>query len=574
MSLGAPWGLLALAAIAPLLAAYFLRRRQKPVKVSALYLWRTPDQRAEAGPRFERFSRELSLLLEILAVIAAALYLADLGFGARAQERHVVVVVDGGLSMSARMADGQSAADRARRLIAERVSDADRVTIVESGAQPRVLVGPAEATSRALSLLEAWKPKGAAHDPVPALVLAKELAGPGQRIFFFTDALPEDAERYPKEVTVTATGAPLENAAIVAAQRSDEGDLARVSVRVANYGRAERTVPVEVVGTHATTKEPVRQQQQVIVPPGGSALLSIGVRNVAEVTVRLPDDALVDDGEVTLLPSPPRTVNAALLSGLNAPTRSALDRFLTIAPGVSVTAKQATLSFGPRGSQATVSFGAQGKQRTFVGPFFAERAHPVLEDVQLEGVVWTAGENPPGHPLLSANDTVLMSEDEQGRIHFNVDLARSNLQRTPAWPVLMGNLLRRAREGLPGLGRRHLVLGEQVPLVVAPGVSWALRGPGGEKPILGTGELTLPAPSEPGRYELLRDGEEVDALQVLAIDPRESDLRALGEGVREASAGEISITRAAGYERAPWPLLLLLALLLADFALTARGARA
>ena len=97
MSFGFPWGLLALGALVPLVAAYFLRRKQKPVVVSALFLWRTPRPRAEAGPRFERFTREASLLLEALAVVAAALFLADVRLGEDARTRHVVLVVDGSL---------------------------------------------------------------------------------------------------------------------------------------------------------------------------------------------------------------------------------------------------------------------------------------------------------------------------------------------------------------------------------------------------------------------------------------------------------------------------------------------
>ena len=39
MTFGFPLGLLALGALLPLAAAYFLRRRQKPKTVSALFLW-------------------------------------------------------------------------------------------------------------------------------------------------------------------------------------------------------------------------------------------------------------------------------------------------------------------------------------------------------------------------------------------------------------------------------------------------------------------------------------------------------------------------------------------------------
>ena len=123
MSFGFPWGLLALGALVPLAAAYFLRRRQKPVTVSALFLWRTPRPRAEAGPRFERFTREASLLLEVLAVVAAALFLADVRFSDDTRARHVVLVVDGSLSLSARGADGVTVLERVRREAARRVEE-------------------------------------------------------------------------------------------------------------------------------------------------------------------------------------------------------------------------------------------------------------------------------------------------------------------------------------------------------------------------------------------------------------------------------------------------------------------
>jgi hypothetical protein len=148
MSLGFPLGLLALLGIVPLVAAYFLRRKQKPRTVSALFLWRSPDLRAEAGPRLQRFSRELSLLLEVLALAAAALYLADVRFGADAPRRHVAVVVDGGLSMSAR-SGGTLVADRVRDALARLVRDEQAValTALISGQVDVEFAGPGVAKS-------------------------------------------------------------------------------------------------------------------------------------------------------------------------------------------------------------------------------------------------------------------------------------------------------------------------------------------------------------------------------------------------------------------------------------------
>ncbi len=580
MMFGAPWGLLALAAIAPLVAAYFLRRRQKPVTVSALFLWRTPDQKAEAGPRLERFSRETSLLLEVLAVCAGALFLADARCDEGPSGRHLVLVVDGSLSMSARGRDGEPLHERVRREAAglAEAADATLLTVVESGPSPRMLAGPMEKAHRALSALEAWRPEGAWHDLGPSLVLAREVAGAGERVVLLTDGPLDEATLSP-EVEVRALGLASDNLALVAAHRVDEDGVAKVTARIAHFGDAgagARTVPVVLTAVEADTGKTVTRTQEVQVEGGGTALLSASLRGVGEVTLRLPEDALPADGVVTLLPAPEREVKVSLREGLDRAAQAALVRFIAVAEGVTLGGAErpaeegARLHIGPRGSGAQVTFEAPGTQRTFVGPFFADRAHPVLEDVQLGGVVWTAGESPEGRALLTAGDVVLLAEDDEGRLHFNLATGRSNVQRTPAWPVLLSNVVRRARGETPGFARRHLVLGEEVPVVTVRGAKHTLRGPDGERPLLGTGSLLLPPPPRAGRYALLRDGEVVDEMVVLPLDAKESDLRDREQATRLAQVQTRPARRSAGPERANWPLLLLMGLVCADFALTAR----
>jgi hypothetical protein len=68
---------------------------------------------------------------------------------------------------------------------------------------------------------------------------------------------------------------------------------------------------------------------------------------------------------------------------------------------------------------------------------------------------------------------------------------------------------------------------------------------------------------------LERDGEPVDSVEVLPLDPRESDLRGRGEGERPATEGGEDEGEAS-HERSRWPLLVLLGALLADFRLTRR----
>jgi hypothetical protein len=571
VSFGFPWGLLALGALVPLAAAYFLRRRQKPVTVSALFLWRTPRPRAEAGPRFERFTREASLLLEVLAVVAAALFLADVRFGDDMRTRHVVLVVDGSLSLSARGPDGVTVLERVRREAARRVKEerATRVTVLASGSVPRAIAGPEAEPSKALGALESFQALGADHDATATLLWAQELAGPGRWVHFFTDAMPTEGAVVPPAVRWTALGAARDNVALVSAQRRDEGTKATVTVRVARFGGAEAVEVWVRAQPGAGAKEGTEQREVVRLPVEGAATVRLTFENAGDVEVTLPEDALPEDGQARLVPSAVRPVRVALAEGLDAQARQALERFLAVAPEVETGAGEGALLIGPRGTDARVTVGAGGTMRTFLGPFFSEKGHPLLDDVQLAGVRWTAGDNPPGRALITAGDAVLVSEEE-GRVHLNLELARSNLQRTPAWPVLLGNMLREAQRAREGFPRRQLTLGEPLPVVTQPGARYTLVGPLGERPVFGAGTLSLPAPLVPGRYTLERDGEPVDVTEVLALDARESDLRGRGSGEREAESEEKDEGSAGSPGRARWPLLVLLGALLADFYVTRR----
>lgn len=567
MTFGFPLGLLALAAAAPLLVAYFLRRQQPPRVVSALFLWRSPDQRAEAGPKLQRFSRELSLLLELCAVIAAAAFLSDAHCGGGASKRHLVAVVDGSLSMQARSGD-RTAADRVRDKLASlvNVEGAGQLTIVESGIKPTVLAGPQAEVSRALSDLEKWSPAQPAHDLAPALLMARELAGgKGNKVHFFTDGPPASGSSFPPEVEVVSAGEALDNVALLSAQRTDVDGEANITVRVGNFSKSARTVKLQLgPRTH-----------ELELQPAGTSVVQVKLPGAGPLGVSLPDDALAIDGKVTLLPSPPPATKVVLLAGLDPNAASALRRALAVVPGVTVSTALQPDSFtvGPPGSSAEVTLGATAPPKSFLGPFFAQKGNPLLEDVQLSGTVWTAGVNPAGRPLMTAGEAVLISEEEDGRLHFNLDVARSNVQRTVAWPILVSNLVRRARLQLPGLPRRHLMLGEDIPVTTTPGARYALKGPGGvDRAVLGVGPVTLPAASVPGRWVLFREDEEIDALEVLPLDPRESDLRGRGPYSVRASATEGLASIALKQPRSLWPLVALLALLLVDYWVTARGA--
>jgi hypothetical protein len=564
LTLGAPWGALALVALPLLVAAYYLRKQQPPRVVSALFLWRQGELEAEAGPRPQRFARERSLLLEILAVLCATAFLADLRCGELDARPHLVIVLDGSLSMAARV-DGVSAADRARAEVAEliRVHRPLSMTLVETGPRPTVLAGPQAEVARAQAALERWTPSHGAHDALPALVMAKELTT--ARVFFFTDGPWPAQGALPTRVLARSVGRPLDNVAFLSASRHDEGGLATLTVRVGSFASTAQTVPVRF-----EPKGGAAQSSTVRLEPSGTAVVRLALATDRPVTVSLPPDALPEDGHLTLQPSPPREVTVRLLPGLSSPARLALDRFLAAARGVRLGGEPAELTIGPEGSPTRLTVGASGKVVSFLGPFFAEKGHPLLDDVALGGVVWSAGASPPGRPLVAMGEVVLVSEEDDGVLHFNLDLATSNLARTVAWPVLLSNVVSLARRGVPGFARRQLTLAEEVPVVTSPGARWELRGPDGlARALAGHGAASL-APMGAGRWVLLKDGEPVDALEVMAIDARESELR--DRGPWEAGADALELTAADAHAgRSTWPLALMLALVLLDAWLIGRG---
>ena len=71
-----PLGLLALLAIPTVAALHLFRRRFRPRRVSAVFLWNLEDRTPLAGRTRERLLRSPSLWLELLAALALALALA------------------------------------------------------------------------------------------------------------------------------------------------------------------------------------------------------------------------------------------------------------------------------------------------------------------------------------------------------------------------------------------------------------------------------------------------------------------------------------------------------------------
>jgi hypothetical protein len=393
-------------------------------------------------------------------------------------------------------------------------------------------------------------------------MLARELATTkGQRIRFLTDGPPSGDPAWPEEVEVRSVGAAADNFAFLSAHRRDDGGVAEVSLRVASFAKQKQTVGVVVSNRDAN------QRESVELDPGASAVVRFALKTDAPLTASLPPDALALDSELILPPAPTSPIEVGLLAGLDPAALASLKQFFAVAPGVHLSTEP-TLTFGPPDARSSVTIGAKGKPRSFVGPFFAEKSDPLLDDVRLSGMVWTAGDNPPGRTLISMGGVAMMSVEDDGRLHVNVDLSRSNVQRTAAWPVLLSNMVRDARLKIPGFPRKMVMLGEEADVVIDSLGRYELESPSGVKrPLFGAAAARLPV-SEAGEWTISKNGRRFDTLVVLPLDGRESDLSTRGKYEIQARA-PAGTALGAESPRARWLLGLFLVLLLVDFWITA-----
>jgi hypothetical protein len=551
-----PLGLLALLAI-PVIVAIHLFRRRFPVRtVAGLFLWRSLRQVPEGGGRISRLPVTTSLLLECLVALALALILAGARLSSAGVSRHLVVLLDDSASMAAINARGESARDRAvQRVMAEvdRLGPGGRVTLVRSGDRPSVLIGPAALALEARPALEAWKPEARHHSLVLGIRLARELAGRSGSLMALSDVTAGSREQGDFEGHLWASvGEALPNVGITAAQRTISPDEGRgtLTLTLGNYSDspARARVTVRAGETSVLTRD-------VSAPPGISSLVLPLPPGLPTVRVGLSEDALLRDNEVVLAEPRPQVVGVEnrLPEGRG---RQALIKALAAISGVTnaesghlVFAEAAGLDRPASPGVWRAGFGAppagwlaKGEPGDFVGPFLLEKRHPLLLGTTLGGVVWP-GAVPlaPGlvHPLASAGDRVLIgmaaasTGTSEPAMLFNLDLERTNLIRSPDWPILISNLVEMRRGNLPGPERWDYRVGEWVRVRLGrdPKGRLRLRCGAVERDLPSDRLLEFVAPSPGGVLQILEDPEGLEDEAVLFelgvnfLDEMESDLR-------------------------------------------------
>lgn len=461
---GNPWGLLALASAAVVVAAYLFYQRYRPIRATGLFLWGIPQRSLRGGRHLEppRFSR--SFWLDLLAALLFALALAAPMKLWRA-ERLPVVILDDSFSMQAQ------GNDREARLLAQLLlSGAEGVgAVILAGERPELLLPPGAPMQRAQALLSRYLPAQKMSDPRAALKLAQTLFARRLDVHLLTDHPVELTPREGDTFTLHELAGRGGNLAFTGLWREWQKEREIVCARVVNYSPAEAEVEFSL--SEVTPEEGAATEaggvfrKRLRLAPGGSAACETMVSQAAgilraELKPLTGEDVIAADSVGFLPPPPLRPVDYAL-EGIDPEAARFLRLGLNAAGAVELPAGAGrpalliTSNPNKNGRALTLELLPPVYPATFSPPFIIDLASPVCRDVHPGLGYWTAATDKPALPasgwLIAAGRHPLFWRTGEDHYTLNLVPQKSSIVMSPAWPALLLNLTTEARENLPGL---------------------------------------------------------------------------------------------------------------------------
>jgi hypothetical protein len=288
LTLLAPKGLWLLGLLVPLVVLYILKIRRARRKVASTWLWASAKRDLLAKSPFQKLVPQVPLILQMLAIILAALALSRPA--TRAEEGsgdHLAIVIDVSASMGARASQG-GPADRSRldaardvaRKIVETLPPGSDAMIVEAGRSAR-LASPLERDRRrlaaALDRLAVADVEGDLGEAVAIAVDRLLQTGGDRRVVVVTDgnlARPAALEGAALPIEVLLVGEKVDNAAIVRVdvRASLDPQTSKETVQafalLANFGQAPREVYVTMRQDNASD---VLASRRLLLQPGERA---------------------------------------------------------------------------------------------------------------------------------------------------------------------------------------------------------------------------------------------------------------------------------------------------------------
>lgn len=312
-----PMGAWFFAVLIPVIIMYFLKLKRPRVEISSLALWQAVINDQRVNSPFQRFRRNLLLLLQLILLTLIILALMQPFFSAGPETReYLPVLIDCSASMSARGNSDDTtrlelAKEKARSLI-ENLRGQGRIALFSFDTTGRRLTEFTDDQSRLLRALDNLTPghRPGSLDEVLRMADAYSRSAPIERVIVITDGnLKESVDfELPFELSLQSVPPGGANMGITEmnARRSDRESwevFVRVSGSMGEVGDAELTLTLDgnVVGREQVSTTPDERTERIVftVDAAEAALLH------AELTFPGSKDSLDIDNSVWLsLPTP------------------------------------------------------------------------------------------------------------------------------------------------------------------------------------------------------------------------------------------------------------------------------
>ncbi|WP_226023508.1 DUF7408 domain-containing protein [Halomicrobium salinisoli] len=325
-----PLGLVALAALVPLVLLYLVRPDPRELALPTVEFLTEDEDDGGSNTVLRRFNRDLLFLVQALAIALVALALASpyVTDTAPRSPEETVVVLDASASMGTETGDG-TRFERARR--AARADVDGPTTVVVAGGGPRRLVreGGPETARRAIGDLGVTQAPG---DLRRAISMAARGAQEGTHVAVYSDFAGGEGWRSAVEAA-RATGATVDLRQFDGGGEDNVGfvdrsvDDGRATLRVRNLGAEPATRTVELAD----------QRRRVELEPGDVRSVTFDVPAGGGTATLSPGDSLPADDRVPVGAPGDESVDVLLLT--NGDERY-LRTALAVADGVSLTVER------------------------------------------------------------------------------------------------------------------------------------------------------------------------------------------------------------------------------------------
>ncbi len=530
---GNPLGLLALLGIPAVLAIHFLQRKAKELPVSTLFLLEHTRREAVGGRRIERLVPSIPLWMQLLAVLILAWFLSEPRYPREGSVQRIAVVVDSSASMAVFK---QAAADKVLQAVPLLKGSASEVslTVLESVPErPRLHAGTS--TEGLAEALEAWQPRDGPVDPTQALRLARSLVSPEGSVVYVTDT--PSATPLPFDALEIAVGEAIDNVGFTGVSFTREEGALIWKAMVRNHGKsmAERTWSV-------ISREGASEARVLRMEPGSITTLQAAFpEGATQLRVVLSADRFTLDDVLPLVapqPKPLVVFNAspASIQDLSGRLIRALE---SAQPGndaasadLSITAYN-PLDPSPPSGNCVVFVEDETRTGAWLKGGIIAEAHPLMDGLNWQSLLVRETiplEQKPGDLVLLRQEQrplILLREAGQAKqLLFNFDPALSNLEKQPAFIVLLHRFAERIRSAKIAPVSANLETGQALTIAAAPGLPLSLRATDIEG-------RELPAPkggvrraiSSPGFMSVNQGDTRLLDAAVHFGDPREADFR-------------------------------------------------